>query len=121
MINELDWRRLLKRCEQLCHYRNGSVPVGQGKACFDSDEATKILIFSNAVFSVDSLHCSHTIEVAKLDYDANHEMWELYINSAEDASLVEPEWLPHPVHFAHANPMLLLSVIEKDAEECIWQ
>lgn len=52
MINELDWRRLLKRCEQLCHYRNGSVPVGQGKACFDSDEATKVLIFLTRYFQL---------------------------------------------------------------------
>lgn len=121
MITELDWRRLLKHAEQLCHYRNGSVPVGQGKACYESDESTCSFVFSIAIYSVDSLHCSHTIEVAKLDYDSNHKMWELYINNAEDASLMDPEWLPHPIHFAHSNPMFLLSVIEKDTEECIWR
>ncbi|WP_105902018.1 DUF3024 domain-containing protein [Vibrio gangliei] len=121
MITELDWRRIMKRAEQLCHYRNGSVPFGQGKACFESDESQMRLIFSNEIYSVDSMHSDHAIEVAKLQYDVNHAMWELYINSAEEHFQPEAEWVPHPVHFAHKEALILLAVIEKDAEECIWR
>lgn len=121
MITELDWRRLLKHSEKLCHYRNESVPVGQGKACFESNQQHWYVIFSNEIYSVDSMRCDHVIEVAKLGYDVTHRMWELYINGAEENSLSETEWLPHPVHFAHQDPLILLQAIEKDVEECIWR
>lgn len=120
MCSELDWWRLMKRAEQLCHYRNGSVPVGQGKACFDGDQQRHVIIFSNEIYSIDSMHCDHLLEVAKMNYDSKHERWELYINNADSNALSEPEWLPHPIHFAHQDAMFLLAVVEKDAEECIW-
>ncbi|MFV0574031.1 MAG: DUF3024 domain-containing protein [Vibrio sp.] len=121
MITDLDWHRAIKKAEELCHYRNGSVPVDQGKACFESDEESKCLIIMNEIFSVDSLHHNGVIDVAKICYDSNHELWELYINAAVDNPLAETEWLPHPVHFAHQNPLVLFTAIEQDEEGCIWR
>ncbi|MGO2456309.1 DUF3024 domain-containing protein [Vibrio casei] len=117
MIRELEWRRITKRAEELCHYRNESVPVAQGKACFDVGAIH--VVFSKAVFSVDSLHCNHIYDVAKLVFDKDEEVWRLFVRNL-GSKVKHTIWLPHGSVPKSQDPILLIEVVEKDTDECIW-
>ncbi|OEF23149.1 DUF3024 domain-containing protein [Vibrio rumoiensis] len=117
MISELEWRRITKRAEELCHYRNESVPVAQGKACFDFGETH--VVFSKAVFSVDSMHCSHMYDVAKLIFYKDKREWRLFVRRLSTNN-EQPEWKPHTSTPRSQDPIQLIELIEKDKEECIW-
>lgn len=115
MPSEIELQRIKRRAEKLCHIRNENLPLTQGKSSFDIQGEQ--FIFYKAMFSVDSMRCQHELEVAKLQYDMTGKQWHLLVRSEANK---KDQWQAHLFHPVHVDVLNLLTVIEKDADECIW-
>ncbi len=118
MLCELERHRICHYAEQLCHRRNQSLPVEQGKAFYVVSASSSnrfMLIFSQAVFSVDSRYEDHQVEVAKLQYDDVGQQWHLLVASDDKQA-----WQAHPYCPVHIDVQHLLTIVEHDPQQCIW-
>ena len=117
-ISEIEQFRLEKAVRAMCSSRNQSVVAEMGKVQYEV--YSEGVIFSKLCFLLDSSHVNEQYSTAKLEYDANKNVWSLYIALREENSCELAAWAPYPHLKPSEDYTSLLNEIELDPHQLIW-
>ncbi len=108
-------RQIERRAELVCHSRNRSLPVDLGKSSFESLDNGVEFILQH--YKLDSVHSEYSSSVARILWDAEKRLWELYIPSRENDS---EQWVPYPFLSKSSDLTAVMREIEKDPKSYFW-
>ncbi len=117
LVCDIDRQRLENMASKLCEHRNQGLAIEHGTAHFELMESG--VLFTKFFFKLDSGHPDYSKDVAKLEFDPDENIWQLFVNNRQKQSLSKV-WHPHPEMPRSRDLFKVFSVIESDQENCIW-
>jgi len=117
-ISEIEQFRLEKAVRAMCASRNQSILTEMGKAQYEI--YTEGVMFSKLCFLLDSSHINAEFPIAKLEYDSNKNVWQLFIAERDESSTELLAWQPYPRLRPKNDFIQLLNEIEIDPYQIIW-
>jgi hypothetical protein len=117
-ISEIEQFRLEKAVRTMCTKRNQSILAEMGKAQYEI--YSEGVMFSKLCFLLDSAHINSELPIAKLEYDSDKNVWQLFIAEREEGSSELLAWLPYPRLQPKQEFTPLLTEIELDPYQIIW-
>lgn len=117
-ISEIEQFRLEKAVRAMCSSRNQSILAEMGKVQYEI--YSEGVMFSKLCFLLDSSHVNDEFPIAKLEYDSNKNMWQLFLAENEEGSTELNAWVPYSKLKPQPEFARLLNEIELDPHQIIW-
>ncbi|WP_159651324.1 DUF3024 domain-containing protein [Vibrio atypicus] len=108
-------KQVESRAQLICRQRNQSMPAELGKASYET--IGNGVVFIKQHFLLDSSHCDYMMPVAKVEWDANTNSWQLFM--PDDAVL--ENWLPYPFLACSSDLTAIMREIDKDPKAMFWE
>lgn len=107
-------RQLESRAENICRSHNQNLPVELGKASYEPFENG--VVFIKQHYLLDSAHCNYSSQVAKVIWNADAAVWQLFMADEHDDEI----WLPYP-YLSESNDLTaIMREVEKDPKALFW-
>jgi len=107
-------RQVESRAQIICKQRNQSTPAELGKAGYEV--LHNGVVFIKQHFLLDSSHCHYINPVAKVAWNSELNLWQLFV--PHDTEL--EAWLPYPF-LAQSNDLTaIMREVAKDPKAMFW-
>ncbi|TFH91134.1 DUF3024 domain-containing protein [Vibrio ouci] len=107
-------RQLESRAQLICKQRNQSTPAELGKASYES--MNNGVIFIKQHFLLDSTHCDYMNPVAKVSWNGELNLWQLFLPHHSEVD----SWLPYPFLAQSSDLTAIMREIDKDPKSMFW-
>lgn len=106
------------RAQMICQQRNQSLPTELGKAGFESLDNG--VVFIQQHFLLDSSHCDYTYPIAKVVWNSELGLWQLFVPNDEESDESNDYWSPYPYLTPSSDLASVMKEVAQDPNAVFW-